>query len=54
MTDLGIVDNERGGQLGVPFSEFKKVKWYSTTNPNPAVCPMLFWDEHKVGLSYTT
>ena len=54
MTDLGIVDNERGGQLGVPFSEFEKVKWYSTTNPKPAVCPMLFWDEHKVGLSYTT
>lgn len=52
MTDIGVVDNKTGGQLGVSFSDFKKVKWSSTTSPDPAVCQMFFWDEHRVGLSY--
>lgn len=54
MTDVGVVDYEVGGQLSVSFSDFERVKWFSTTNPDPAVCPMFFWDEHKIGLTYPT
>lgn len=51
---IGEVDNQTGGQLGTPFSEFERVEWSSTTTPDPAVCPMLFLDEHRVGLTYPT
>ena len=54
MTDIGVVDKATGGQLGVPFSDFRKVKWSSTTYPDPAVCPMFFWDEHRIGLTYSS
>ena len=54
MNDIGVVDNETGGQLSVSFSEFGRVKWSSTTDPDPAVCPMFFWDEHSIGLTYPT
>jgi len=52
MTGIGIVDYATGGQLGTSFSDFEKVEWSSTTNPDPAVCPMFFWDEHSIGLTY--
>ena len=51
---IGVIDNQTGGQLGTPFSDFKRVEWSSTTTPDPAVCPMFFWDEHRVGLIYPT
>jgi hypothetical protein len=54
MNDVGVVDFKTGGQLGVSFSDFGRVEWSSTTNPDPAVCPMFFWDEHKIGLIYPT
>jgi len=54
MTDIGVVDSETGGQLGISFSDFGQVKWISTTDPDPAVCPMFFWDEHSIGLTYPT
>lgn len=44
----GLVDFKTGGQLNAPFSNFARVEWYSTKNP--VVCPMFFWDEHKIGL----
>jgi uncharacterized repeat protein (TIGR01451 family) len=31
------------------FSSFSKVEWYS--NSEPIVCPIFFWDEHRVGLT---
>jgi len=54
MNDIGVVDNKTGGQLGVSFSDFERVKWSSTTDPDPVVCPMFFWDEHSIGLNYPT
>ena len=46
------VDFATAGQLAAPFSDFARAEWISTTNPNPAVCPMFFFDEHKIGLTY--
>ncbi|UCF50487.1 MAG: DUF11 domain-containing protein [Thermoplasmatales archaeon] len=46
------VDFAIAGQLAAPFSDFASVEWISNTNPDPAVCPMFFIDEHKVGLTY--
>ena len=37
-----------GNQLGAPFSNLKHVQW--TSSYNPTICPMFFWDEHKIGL----
>jgi uncharacterized repeat protein (TIGR01451 family) len=54
MTFLGEIDSAKGGQLGVSFSDFERVEWSSNTNPDPAVCPMFFWDEHRIGLTYPT
>ena len=46
------VDFATAGQLAAPFSNFARAEWISTTNPDPAVCPMFFFDEHKIGLTY--
>ena len=46
-TGIGLVSSETGTQLSA-FSDLKSVKWSSTYNP--IVCPMIFWDEHKLGL----
>jgi len=46
------VDFAIDGQLASPFSDFARAEWISTTNPDPAVCPMFFFDEHKIGLTY--
>lgn len=43
-----LINSEIGGQLNAPFANFARVEWYSTKNS--VVCPMFFWDEHKVGL----
>jgi len=40
-----VTDNKLTGA----FSLFSKVEWYS--NDEPIVCPIFFWDEHRVGLS---
>ncbi len=47
-TGKGIVDSATGAQLGAPFSNLKQVIW--STTKNPVVCPLLFWDEHRIGL----
>ena len=54
MTDIGEVANETGGQLGTSFSDFEKIKFSSNMEQDPTVCPMLFWDEHSIGLTYPT
>ena len=54
MTDIGEVANETGGQLSTSFSEFGKVKFSSNMEQDPTVCPMFFWDEHSIGLTYPT
>ena len=52
MTDIGVVDSAQGNVLSGSFSNFERVEWSSTTSPDPVVCPIFFWDEHKIGLSY--
>ena len=54
MTDFGVIDSGRGNALSGSFSDFERVKWSSTTSPDPVVCPLFFWDEHKIGLTYPT
>jgi uncharacterized repeat protein (TIGR01451 family) len=46
------IDYETGSQLSAPFKDLTKIKWESTTSPDPAICPLFFWDEHKIGLNY--
>lgn len=48
-TGVGLVDMDTAGILTAPFEDFNRVEFYSTKNPT--VCPMLFWDEHSVGLT---
>jgi hypothetical protein len=47
-TGQGQVAFETAGQLSAPFSGLKQAEWSSTMDP--VVCPMFFWDEHKLGL----
>ena len=48
-SDIGLVNSKTGGQLSAPFSNFARVEWHNTKNP--VVCPMFFWDEHRLGLT---
>lgn len=50
--NLNVIDFKTGGQLDAPLTNLKRVEWMSTTNPDPVVCPMFFWDEHSIGLTY--
>ncbi|MBE3137781.1 MAG: choice-of-anchor L domain-containing protein [Thermoplasmata archaeon] len=43
-----LVDFATGNQLIAPFENLAQVEWRSTQNP--VVCPLFFWDEHKVEL----
>ena len=36
---------------GAAFSDFARLKWYSTKEPDPLICPMFFWDDHTIGLT---
>ena len=47
-SDKGLVHFKTDYQLSAPFSNFARVEWSNTKNP--VVCPMFFWDEHKIGL----
>jgi len=40
--------NINSNKLSGDISDFTKIRWYSNTEP--IVCPMFFWDEHRVGL----
>ena len=37
--------------LSRPFHSLEAIKWHSTKDP--IICPMIFWDEHTIGLSPT-
>jgi len=50
-TGQGIVDFATSGQLNASFSDFARMEWSSTKDPDPVVCPMFFWDDHTIGLS---
>ena len=47
--DIGLVDSALDSALGSSFSQLASVEWSSTKTP--AVCPMFFWDEHKIGIA---
>ena len=44
-----LVDFKNDVKLGSSFSDLKCVKW--SNNNDPVVCPMFFWDEHKIKLT---
>jgi len=54
-----IIENKNGNEIGNvssyklngEFSSFSKIEWYS--NYESVVCPMFFFDEHKLGLRDT-
>jgi uncharacterized repeat protein (TIGR01451 family) len=43
-----LVDFKTAPKLDASFSNLKQIIWSSTKNP--VVCPMFFWDEHKLEL----
>jgi len=47
-TSSVMVDSKTGNHLSASFSDLADVEWINTKLP--IVCPMFFWDEHKLGL----
>lgn len=47
-TDIGMIDSKTGNHLSAPFSDLANVEWINTKLP--IVCPMFFWDDHRIGL----
>jgi len=45
----GLVDSQTGSTVGPSFSNLARVEWSSTKSP--VVCPIFFWDEHRIGLT---
>jgi uncharacterized repeat protein (TIGR01451 family) len=45
----GLVDFKTDGIRDSPFSKLACIEWYNSKNP--VVCPIFFWDEHKLGLN---
>lgn len=45
----GLVDSQTGSILALSFSNLARVEWSSTKSP--VVCPIFFWDEHRIGLT---
>ena len=43
-----LLDLQTGNILGPSFSNLSRIEWSSTKTP--VVCPILFWDEHRIGL----
>jgi len=46
--DLGLVDFKSHLTLATSFSDLAYIEWINTKEP--VVCPMFFWDDHRVGL----
>ncbi len=44
-----LLDLQTGSTLGPSFSNLSRIEWSSTKTP--VVCPILFWDEHRIGLT---
>ena len=47
-TDIGMIYSKTGNHLSAPFSDLANVEWINTKLP--IVCPMFFWDDHRIGL----
>jgi uncharacterized repeat protein (TIGR01451 family) len=48
----GYYDFATSQKLTASLAQLGKIEWKSTTEPDPIVCPMFFWDENKIGLTY--
>ncbi len=48
-TGVGQINSVTASKLTAEFANFDLLKFESTKNP--IVCPMIFWDEHIIGLS---
>jgi len=48
-TGVGQVESETAPKLSAEFANFETLRFESTYNP--IVCPMIFWDEHTIGLN---
>ena len=48
-TGVGQIGFATASQLSAEFENLAQLKFESTKNP--IVCPMIFWDEHTIGLS---
>ncbi len=46
--DMGLVDFKSDLTLEAPFTELAYIEWSNTKEP--VVCPMFFWDDHRLGL----
>ncbi|GAI07747.1 unnamed protein product [marine sediment metagenome] len=46
---IELVDSTKDSDLGPSFSNVASIEWSSTKIP--VVCPMFFWDEHKIGIA---
>jgi len=46
--DKGLVDLKTAESLSAPFSDLASVRF--TASLIPVVCPMMFWDDHTIGL----
>ena len=47
-TGIGLVDFKTGNRFSDSFSGLASIVWINTKNP--VAGPMLFWDEHSIGL----
>ena len=45
---VGLVDFKTANKLGAQFQDLEIIEWSSSKNP--IVCPMYFWDDHKIGI----
>ncbi|RLF28957.1 MAG: hypothetical protein DRN05_02810 [Thermoplasmata archaeon] len=51
-SNQGVVDIKTGRQIHSSLSDLTRIEW--TTTYNPIICPIFFWDEHKIGLTQLT
>jgi len=45
---VGLINHTIDNEIGQTFSNLKRVEFSASTEP--IVCPMFFWDDHKVGI----
>ena len=48
----GWSDSGTGGKLTASLNELDRIEFTSEYSPLPTVCPIFFWDEHRLGLTY--
>lgn len=46
-----LVFTKTKGLIGATFADLETIEWASTMSP--IICPLFFWDEHSIGMTYT-